>query len=70
MSDRVEWIDAAGGEVTLLTGAQTAVDGQYLDPGNIGLELPGAVIEGTPGELLELLSTAINKVSAHLAGQS
>ena len=72
MSTTIEWAHANAG-LTLITSDESAPDGLTPDDGeasqgNIALVVDGCAIMGQPGELLELLSDAVAKVSAHLAG--
>ena len=75
MSTTIEWADA-GQALTFLTGNEEAADGNtpngdgHPNENMVAIVVDGCAIYGTPGELLELLSDGVGKVSTHLAGQS
>lgn len=77
MSQSIEWAHVASAPAYLLLGHEDAGDGNTPnseidgsdESENLALVLDGCALYGTPGELLEFLSTAVSMVSAHLAGQ-
>ena len=77
MAQTIEWAHVASTGLFLVEGDEDAGDGNTPngeidgsdESQNIALVAEGCALYGTPAELLEFLSEAISKVSAHLAGQ-
>lgn len=77
MSQTIEWAHVASCRTFLAKGDEDAGDGNTPngeidgsdESKNIALVVEGCALYGTPGELLEFLADAVDKVSAHLAAQ-